>query len=43
MRPAPQARHFEPIEHNYFVKWFKKKVLSVEALSSKFKDFEIFV
>jgi hypothetical protein len=21
---APKAKHFEPIEHNFFVKWLKK-------------------
>jgi hypothetical protein len=25
MWPTPKARHFEPIEHNIFAKWFLKK------------------
>jgi hypothetical protein len=33
---APKVRHFEPIEHNCFVKWLKTWVLCFEALSFKF-------
>jgi hypothetical protein len=32
---APKVRHFEPIEHNYFVKWLKTWVLCLVTLSFK--------
>ncbi len=42
MWPTLKARHFEPIEHNFFVKWLKKWVLClVGPFPSKFQDFDI--
>jgi hypothetical protein len=39
MWPTSKARHFEPIEHIFFIKWFKKWVLSLVALSFKISRF----
>jgi hypothetical protein len=36
---TPKAKHFELIEHNFFIKWLKKWVL---CLTLKFQDFETF-
>ncbi len=41
MWPTPKAKHFEPIEHNIFAKWFLKK--NPWPFPLKFQDFEIFV
>jgi hypothetical protein len=43
MWPAPTAKHFEPIEHNYFAKWLKNESFALQPYPSKFQDFEIFV
>jgi hypothetical protein len=37
MWPTPQVGDFEPIEHNFFIKWLRKSVLFLAALSFKFK------
>ncbi len=43
MWPTPKARHFEPIEHNFFVEWLKNESFTWQPFPSKFQDFEIFV
>jgi len=39
---ASKARHLEPIEHNSFIKWFKKWMFCFTTLLSKFQHFENF-
>jgi len=39
MCDAPKIRHFEPIEHNFWVKWFKKWVFCLAAFSCKISRF----
>jgi hypothetical protein len=39
MWPTLKARHFDPIEHNFFVKWLKKWVLFLVVFSFKISRF----